>query len=339
METGMNTPNEFVERIKRYRIESQEMRDAEQNAIEKAMLDFNDAIGNLESFVAMDTKEMPVSVSDVEYSYETDIGRSEVGVSVFAIRNSGRIRVEILTFDQMDALSIYLNPSKANPNKDWALEHAQSGRNIDSRQLKTRHQTAHEALSFLRNRMMQVILPVISHDTYKRCSALPMEDKSAADEIRLNIEKAREAYQDALKIRRDKSQDIEKTAIAISSLWDAAAKSLRFLGDLDYPILADENQNGGIWFVPNFNGGEIHIRHDAGYSSIVSLEAVDEMPQTVRFKVSTDGVGVCTRADIDIRNDKDIVSEIRNAVLNEIEEHETAYLPKREENLSFSMTP
>jgi len=332
----MAARNDFVERIKEYRRLSREIREAEQAGIERALAEFDAALGGLHSFVAMDSVVLPVRVDDVSGSWEAD-GMDETGAAVTVVRKAGRLRVELRTTEEDLYISLALHPSKAQPVKKWVVETETCGHDGSHSKARGLFPTASSALNAVKTKMLGEILPLVSDGEIKTVPRLPTEDAEAADVVRSSIREAASAARELQARRKAHSHEIGRTGNAVRNVWDIAASKLGFLEGIDYTVREDASLEGSVAFRPSFGGGAIEIAHGEGFFSKISIEALDRDPTSVSFTVSDNEGRTELRCYMEAADAEKLAGEMVSAIMDEIEGFEAAYLPGKEPEMGSSM--
>lgn len=329
---------DFVERILEFRRRTAEIREIQQDNLLSSMYDLDNALGRMISFTNLNTENFPLDSYEVSTSSEVE-PLSDYGMQVIALREedrASRVYANIQTRDLEEQMTLTLYSSKVMSKYRWLLETQSRSSDGSVTDHKTRYETAGDALTALKTRLLHVACDIASNGHYEFSGALPDGDVDAAIAIHKHMDNAAEQGLAAQKLAQTQRQERARVSAHIVGLFTSNLQDLRFLNELGFAIEAEGNRS--LISSRTSGGINIDINHGEGYRSSILVEAIDTDPSVISFTVSDNEGRKELRSHVSADDIMMIVSEIKSVVMAEIEDAEAAWLPAVEQHYEESLS-
>lgn len=337
----MTRASEFIEKINDYRDRSSAARQAEEEALLRAMEDMHDVMGELQAFKVASTDRFPVNIHDVSYSLDVnEFDDQEFGVRILVQRDENRIsKFSVLTrtskFEEEKIVTIA--PRRVDGVKCWKDEtYRRSGDGIEMRAQDCVYASAEHAAHMLRRSVASAVVHELSYGHDFISKQIPADDREAAAVVSQLVSYASDVGRDIERNRRVQKDERLKTSFALKGIWSAAEQELRFLADLGFTF-DDPEREYSITTTSDSSSLVINIAHSFGYQSSIKLEAMDNEPDAVLVSLSDNEGRDEVISNFHVGDADQLKEEIVSNILKDIEAAEKIWVP--EEDLDYASSP
>lgn len=337
----MTRASEFIEKINDYRKRSSAARQAEEEALLRAMEDMHNIMGELQAFKVASTDRFPVNIHDVSYALDVnELDDQEFGVRILVQRDENRIsKISVLTrtskFEEEKIVTIA--PRRVDGVKCWKDEtYRRSGDGVEMRAQDCVYTSAEHAAQMLRRSVASAVVHELSYGHAFISKQIPAGDRDAAAVVSQLVSYASNVGRDIERNRRIQKDERMKTSFALKGIWSAAEQELLFLTDLGFTFDNPEREYS-ITTTSDSSSLVINIAHSFGYQSSIKLEAMDNEPDAVLVSLSDNEGRDEVISNYHVRDSDQLKEEIVSNILKDIEASEKIWVP--EEDLDHVSSP